>query len=158
MIESRLAQLSAPARELIGLAATIGREFTSDVIAEASEADDETLARSLAELWRRGLVRAEGANVYAFSHHKVREAAYLAVSPARSRRDHLRVAGALERLQPHAPAAVSGQIAEHYERAGSVERAVTWYERAAEAAQGLHVNAEAVRLLERALELLRALQ
>ena len=33
VIESRLAQLSDPARDLVGVAATIGREFTTDVLA-----------------------------------------------------------------------------------------------------------------------------
>ncbi len=39
VIESRLAQLSQPARELVGVAAAIGREFTSELLAAAAEAD-----------------------------------------------------------------------------------------------------------------------
>lgn len=57
VIESRLAQLSQPSRDLVGLAATIGREFTADVLAQASEGDEETLVRGLDELWRRQIVR-----------------------------------------------------------------------------------------------------
>src|ERR671922_140789 len=49
----RPAQLSEPARDLVGVAATIGRDFTSDVLAQAGTADDETLVRALDELWRR---------------------------------------------------------------------------------------------------------
>ena len=33
-----LAQSSGPARDLVGVAATIGREFTTDVLAQASQA------------------------------------------------------------------------------------------------------------------------
>ena len=43
VIESRLAQLSGPARDLVGVAATIGREFTTDVLAQASQAGEEAL-------------------------------------------------------------------------------------------------------------------
>src|SRR5439155_10437336 len=156
VIELRLGQLSEPARELVGVAATIGREFTSEVLASASESDEETLVRGLDELWRRRIVREQGADAYDFSHDKIREVAYLALSPARRRHLHLRVAQALERLRPHDPGPVSGQIAGHYERAGAVGPAVTWYQRAAEAAQHLYASADADRLLSRALDLLRA--
>jgi DNA-binding SARP family transcriptional activator len=156
VIESRLAQLSEPARNLAGVAATIGREFTSDVLAQVSEADGETLVRGLDELWRRRIVREQGADAYDFSHDKIREVTYLALSPARRRYHHLRNAQALERIYAPDPGPVSGQVAAHYERAGAADEAVTWYGRAAEAAQ-LHANIEAIRLFERALDLLHTL-
>ncbi|MGH2560386.1 MAG: hypothetical protein ACRDJH_15095 [Thermomicrobiales bacterium] len=78
------------------------------------------------------------------------------MSPARRRRNHLHVARALERLHPHDPGPLSGQVAAHFEQAGAADQAVTWYVRAAEAAQQLHANGEAVRLWGRALDLLRA--
>jgi DNA-binding SARP family transcriptional activator/TPR repeat protein len=155
-IGSRLLQLSEPARDLAGVAATIGREFTSDVLAEASGADEETLVRGLDELWRRRIVRERGADAYDFSHDKIREVAYLGLSPAQRRRYHLRIAQALERIYASDPGPVSGQLAAHYERAGAVDEAVTWYGRAAEAAQ-LHAHVEVVRLVDRALDLLRTL-
>jgi tetratricopeptide (TPR) repeat protein len=52
---------------------------------------------------------------------------------------------------------VSGQIAAHYDRAGVVEEAVHWYEAAAGHASRLHANAEALRLLTRARELMQSL-
>jgi tetratricopeptide (TPR) repeat protein len=156
VIESRLAQLSEPARDLAGVAATIGREFTSDVLAQVSEADGDTLVRGLDELWRRRIVREQGADAYDFSHDKIREVTYLALSPARRRRHHLRIAQALERIYAPDPGPVSGQLAAHYEHAGAADEAVTWYGRAAEAAQ-LHANIEAIRLFERALDLLHTL-
>jgi DNA-binding SARP family transcriptional activator len=156
-IESRLAQLSEPARELVGVAATIGREFTSEVLALASEADERTLVRGLDDLWRRRIVREQGADAYDFSHDKIREVAYAALSPALRRHHHLRAARALEMLSARDPGPVSGQIAGHYEAAGATSEAVKWYDRAAGAAQQLHASHEAIRLLGRALELLRTL-
>jgi DNA-binding SARP family transcriptional activator len=157
VIESRLARLSAPARELTGVAATIGREFTTEVLEQASGVGGEPLLRSLDELWRRRIVREHGTSAYDFSHDRIREVAYLSLGPARRRHHHLAVAHALERLHARDPAPVSGRIAGHYDRAGLADEAVAWYEAAAEAAQLLHASAEAVRLLERALELLRSL-
>lgn len=157
VISSRLAQLSEPTRDLTGVAATIGREFTSDVLAYASEADEATLVSGLDELWQRRIVREQGADAYDFSHDKIREVAYLSLSPARRRQHHFRVAQALDRIYAPDPGPVSGQLAAHYERAGAVDEAVTWYVRAAEAAQQLHANVEVIRLLHRALDLLRTL-
>jgi DNA-binding SARP family transcriptional activator len=154
VIESRLAQLSGPARDLVGVAATIGREFTADALALAGEAGEEELVGALDELWRRRLVRDQGPDAYDFTHDRIREVAYLGLSPARRRHTHRRVARALERLHAGDPAAVAAQVAAHHERAGDAEAAVAWYQEAAAAAQRLPAYAEAVRLLERALALL----
>jgi DNA-binding SARP family transcriptional activator len=156
VIESRLAQLSGPARDLVGVAATVGREFTTDVLAQAGEAGDDELVAALDELWRRRLVRDQGPDAYDFTHDRIREVAYQGLSPARRRRAHRRVALALERLHAGDPAPVAAQVAAHHERAGDAEAAVAWYEQAAAAAQRLPAYAEAVRLLERALAVLEA--
>ena len=157
VIQSRLAQLSGPARDLVGVAATIGREFTTDVLAQAAEMDEEALVGGLDELWRRRLVRDRGPDAYDFTHDRIREVAALGLSPARRRRAHLLVARALERVHAGDPAPVAAQVAAHHEQAGEAAEAVAWYQRAAAAAQRLPAYAEAVRLLERALRLLQEL-
>jgi DNA-binding SARP family transcriptional activator len=157
VIEDRLAQLSEPARELVGLAATIGREFTPAALADASGAGEDGLVRALDELWRRRIVRERGADAYDFSHDKIREVAYLALSPVRRRRHHGSIARALERRHIADLDEVSSQIAVHWERAGQLDHAVDWYSRAADAALKMHASAEAARLLDRALDLLRQL-
>ncbi|CAN5582312.1 AAA family ATPase [soil metagenome] len=154
VIESRLIQVSEPARELIGVAATIGREFTAALLGRASAYDDDTLVRALDELWRRRIVREQDVDAYDFAHDKIREVAYLALGPARRRHYHLQVARALEHLHGDDPAPVSGQLAMHYERAGAIDQAVDWYVRAAGMAQQLHANTEAIRLYEHARDLL----
>ena len=140
VLETRLAQLSGTARELAEVAATIGREFRVDVLAAAAGGDDEALLRGLDELWRRRILREHGGEVYRFSHDKIREVAVLGVSPPRRRLLHLRIAPALERAYAADPGPVSAQIAAHYAEGGSPGHAVTWYRRAAEAAQELHAS------------------
>jgi DNA-binding SARP family transcriptional activator len=157
VIESRLAQLSDSTQRLVGVAATIGRAFSPDVLALASGASEDALVRGLDELWRRRIIREQGARAYDFSHDKIREVAYLALSPAQRRHHHGLVAQGLARLHARDLDAVSSEIAAHRERAGQVDQAITWYQRASEAAQKLHANLEAARLLDRALELVRTL-
>ena len=157
VIEARLAQLSEPARDLVGVAATIGREFTSDLLAATGEADEDALVRGLDELWRRRIIRDRGAESYDFSHGKIREVASAALSPARRRRLHLRVATALERLHTGDPAAVAARLASHYDRAGAAREAVPWYVTAATAAQAMYANVESIRLLDRGVHLVRTL-
>lgn len=157
VIVSRLGQLSDAARSLVGVAATLGRDFTPDTLAQAGELSTDAVARSLDELWRTRILRETNAGAYDFTHDKIREVAYLALSPPARRQNHLRAALALKRLRARDPDAVSGQIAAHYDRAGVAEEALSWYEAAAEASQRLHASQEAARMLTRALELVRSL-
>jgi DNA-binding SARP family transcriptional activator len=163
VIASRLDQLSAETRELTGLAATLGRDFTIELLAHARDTTTDAVARNLDELWRARILREHEAGVYDFSHDKIREVAYAALSPPQRRQYHLRAAHALKRIHARDTAAASGAsgasgaIAAHYDRAGVAEEAITWYETAAEAAQYLYATREATRLLDRALELLATL-
>lgn len=155
VIQSRVAQLSAVARELVEIAATVGREFTAEVLAAAGGLSDDVVVRGLDELWRRRIIREHGTTAYDFSHDKIRGAVYAALSPMRRRYLHGQVAQALDTTFAQDLDSVSGRLARHYEEAGQLERAVGAYARAADVAQQLYAHAESARLLTRALELLR---
>ena len=157
VIQSRLAQLSPVARDLARLAATIGREFRVDVLARASELDEETLVRGLDELWQRRIVREHDTEAYDFSHDRIREAAYSDVSLVRRRLLHRRVAEALEQVHAADLDAVSGQIAVHFELAGVTENAVLYYAVTASVAKRVWAHSEAKRYLNKALALLHKL-
>jgi DNA-binding SARP family transcriptional activator len=149
VIAGRLARLSRPAAELVGTAATIGRSFSAELLSAAAGLQEDSFVRALDELWRRGIVRAHGPGAYDFSHGRIRDAVYGALSPPRRRQVHLAIARALEHSEGAAPAAV----ATHYENAGATAQAVDWHQRAAEAAQWLHAHDDAVGALESALVL-----
>lgn len=157
VLHARLTQLSGPARELAGMAATIGRAFTFDVLARAADLEENEIVRSLDEMWRRRIVRAQGADAWDFSHDKLREVAYAELGPARRRLLHRRVAQALESVHAVNLDAVSGRIAMHYDMGGRPDLAVPLYQRAAERAIRLYANDEAVALLRRALALVQGL-
>src|SRR5262249_15532645 len=156
VIEGRLAHLTPPAREVASVAAVIGREFTVELLARSCALGENTLVHALDELWRRRVVRERGSDGYDFSHDRIREVAYAAIGPARRRSTHRRVADALEHLNERNPDAVSAQIASHLGQAGDDVAAVSWYEHAADVALARYANAEAVRLLSLALDLVRA--
>jgi serine/threonine protein kinase/tetratricopeptide (TPR) repeat protein len=158
VIAARLEQLTPLARKVMGLAATIGRAFTFQVLAQASQDDEDTLVRGLDELWQRRIVREQGMGsleAYDFSHDKLREVAYATVSAARRRQSHRQVAGALEVVYADRLDEVSGLVASHYDQAGEVERAVSHYQRAAKGARQVYANAEAIFSYQRALALLK---
>jgi len=155
VIAGRLAQLSDPARELVGLAAAIGRAFTLDLLRDAGQADEDHVVRALDELWQKRIVREQGATSYDFTHDKLREVAYAELSAPQRRLLHRRIAQALERTSAaDTPGPLSGQVAAQYERAGMAEPAIQHYQRAAVVAQRLYANEDAITLLTRGLALL----
>jgi DNA-binding SARP family transcriptional activator len=154
VIEARLGQLSPSAQELVGLAATVGRVFNFSVLDHASRENEETVVRGLDELWRRRIIREQGADSYSFSHDKIREVAYTRMSLARRRLLHHRIAQAMEIVYARVLDSVSGQIATHYELAGHLDQAIPYYERAAQGARRIYANADAIRDYRRAIVLL----
>ncbi len=154
VIAARLEHLSILGHELASQAAVIGRAFTFQVLAHASRLDEDSLVQGLDELWRRRIIREQGVDAYDFSHDKLREVAYTALSTAHRRLLHRRAADAFEAVFADELDTVSGIIATHYEQAGIVNHAVTYYQRAAEVARRFYANEEAILSYQRVLALL----
>jgi len=157
VIAGRLAQLSPPARNLACLAATVGRAFSIELLMQASNANEEDLLGWLDELWQRRVVHLLDENTYDFTHDKLRQVAYSEASLPRRRLLHLRVARALEIINETNLDPYYGQLAFHLEQANKPEQAIRYYYQAAQVAQRINANQEAVGLLRRALALLAAL-
>lgn len=157
VLETRLAQLSPGARDLIGAAAVIGRAFTYDVLHQATELGEAELVNHLDEAWRRGLIREQGEADYDFSHDKLRQLAYEAMSRTRRRRLHTLIAAALEATNTHNLDGAAGAIGSHYEAAGMPEKAIAWLERAAAAARRVYAHQDGLAQVERAIRLLASL-
>jgi DNA-binding SARP family transcriptional activator/tetratricopeptide (TPR) repeat protein len=156
VLRNRLEQASAPAREVAGLAAAVGEDFTLDLLTEACDLDAGTVVGAVDELWRHRIMR-EYRDGYDFSHDLLRETAYALVSPPKRWLLHRRVAQALELLHPGDADAVSAQLAGQYARGGQLKRAVAYYRRAAEVAAARFAHAEAIRLHGEALAIVRGL-
>lgn len=154
VIATRLAKVSSSARQLADLAAVIGRQFTFPVLIEASDHSESTLVKALDELWQRRIIRERGAEDYDFSHDKIREVVYTALSTAQRRWLHKRAAQSLEAVYQTSLDAVSGQIARHFEFTGLTEQALDYYLRAADVARKVYANPDAIAYYNRALNLL----
>src|SRR5690606_21015022 len=94
---------------------------------------------------------------YDFSHDRLRDCAYLEVSPVQHRLLHRRVAQALQKVHAKNLAPVTGEIAMHYERAGLLEEAFDYYRQAGELAKQFYAHREAATYLTKALVVLQSL-
>jgi DNA-binding SARP family transcriptional activator/predicted ATPase len=155
VIAARFAQLSPPAYELAGLAAVIGRPFSFDLLAKATDWDEESLSRALEELWQRRIIDGQRGALFDYTHDLLREVANAELSPIRRRSLHKRIARALEELHGADSATMSARLAAHYEGAGMAEQAIRCYSVAASVAKQRFADAEAAELIRRALRLCR---
>ena len=156
VLRKRLEQASAAAREVAGLAAAVGTNFTLDLLTEASDLEAGIVVGAVDELWRRRIIQ-DFRDGYDFSHDMLRETAYTQVSPPKRWLLHRRIAQGLELLHAADTDTVAAQLAEQYARGGRPERAVDYYRRVADVAAGMFAHAEAIRLHEKTLAIVRAM-
>ena len=153
VLHRRLAQATPGARELAGLAAAVGRDFSLALLSEASDLGAEEVVRCVDELWRRRILREVGTGLR------------LHPRPAARCRVRLGATGAALAAAPPARAGTelvhaddldgfAGQLAEQYDRSDQPDRALRFYARAAEHASRLFAHADAVRMRRRCLELI----
>ena len=152
-IEGRLALLTRPTLDVLGVASVIGREFSAELVAASSETAEADVAGAVEELVERRLVRERGSGIYDFSHDSIREVTYTRLGADRRRLLHRGVAQALTASAGNVPASASA-IARHLERGGFDEAAIPFYRLAAEHALGIFAASDAVAHYEQALALI----
>jgi tetratricopeptide (TPR) repeat protein len=155
VLRRRIGQTSEHAQRTAGLAAALGRDFTLDLLTDASDLDVDTVAHAVDELWRAKIVRELGSG-YDFSHDLLRDAAYELVSPPHRWLLHRRLAQALELSAAGKQDDVAILLAEQYERGGRPDRAREHYERAARVAAARFAARDAVRLHRKVLGIVTA--
>ena len=155
VIAARLAALTAASYELAGLASVIGRPFSFELLAKATDWDEASVNQALDELWRRRIIESGVGAEYDFTHDRLREVACGELSVVRQRYFHRRVARALAEVHEHDIDSWNGQIGSHLEQAGMAEDAIERYGMAAAHARQQHAEREAADLLKRALVLCR---
>ncbi len=159
VIDIHLGRLSAPARDLITVAAVTGQVLNLDLLQAVWGREEEATLEALDELLRRRLVREAASTTggdYEFDHHLIQEVIYARVHPRRRRRLHQQTAMAMKRLYADRPGAAR-EIARHFDAAGEAEEALRYFNLAAQEARRLFAWGEAEQYLGRALELLDCL-
>jgi tetratricopeptide (TPR) repeat protein/transcriptional regulator with XRE-family HTH domain len=133
-LRQRLAALPPAAREVLGVAAVIGRVVRRPLLAATlARPEDEVLA-TLEVGCAAQLLREEGAEAYQFPHDVIREVLEAELGAARRALLHRRVAEALEGQPGERPVE---RLAYHYAAAEEHAQAGYWLERAGDqAAEG----------------------
>jgi class 3 adenylate cyclase len=151
-LQARLDRLEPGARELISVAAVVGRTFGAPLLEQLVPRAD--VRPALSELQRLDLVveeRRRPAPEYRFRHGLVQEAAYGRLLETRRRDLHGAVGEALENLYHDSPDEVYGLLARHFSEADDPERAVAYLLKAGDAARTVYADEEAIELYRQAL-------
>jgi tetratricopeptide (TPR) repeat protein len=160
LLRARIDRLSSTGREVVQLAAVLGREFRYELLASAVGKDDLKLRHTLREVCATGMLLQRWdatSETFVFKHALVREAAYDSITrPARAGL-HRTVASMLRTRFADVEGRQLEILAWHLEGAGDALAAASYWQRAAHRALGRGAHVEAERLLRRALALLRAL-
>ncbi len=160
--DSLMARLDrlATAREAAQLGATLGREFSYELIRAVSPIDEARLQQALAELveaevlYQRGLPPQAR---YLFKHALIQDAAYQSLLKSTRQQYHKQIAYVLEERFPETTETQPELLAHHYTEAGLVEQAIIYWQQAGQRATERSANVEAISHLTRGLELLKAL-
>ena len=147
-------------REVAQIAATLGRQFSHELISAVAEMPQPRLERALEQLMRAELVFRRGTPpdaTYTFKHALVQDAAYSTLLRPRRQQLHGRIATTLERQFPEIAAAQPEFLAQHCAMAGLVEKAIEYWDTAGRLAVQRSTMAEAAAHFGKALELIASL-
>ncbi len=160
--DSLMARLDrmATVKDVVQLGATIGREFTYELLHLVAQLDHAKLQNELARLVVAGLLFEEGTppkSKYTFKHALIRETAYEALLKSTRQIYHLRIAQVLAERFPQLAESKPELIAYHYTEARVSESAVHFWYRAAQNAGRRSLPEDAILYLNQGLALIRAM-
>ena len=159
LLMARLDRLTT-ARDIAQLGATIGRDFSYEIIQVVSEMDDATLTRGLNQLVAAEIVYARGRPpqaTYFFKHALTRDAAYELLLRSRRRLYHAKIARILEEEFGETRVTSADLLAYHYSEAGLADQAIGYWKQAGQQAIERSANVEAIAQLSKAIELVELL-
>ena len=159
---SLLARLDrlASAKDVAQIGAAIGREFSYALIGAVAALPESDLNAALVQLVNAELIFQRGFPpdaTYQFKHALVQDAAYASLVRNRRQQLHGLIGHTLEQ-QFLSTADIEPEIvAHHYAEAGLVDRAINYWQKAAERATGTSAYLEAVKHLSNGIALLQKL-
>ncbi|MBI4228214.1 MAG: AAA family ATPase, partial [Deltaproteobacteria bacterium] len=156
---SRLDRLG-DVKELIQLCATLGKEFTYELVKAVSFMNDNTLQKRLNRLVEAELIFQKGLppnSRYFFKHTLIQDAAYNSLLKSKRQNYHNLIAKTLESRFPDFTEKQPELIAYHLTHAGSREQAIAYWHKAGLKAVERSAHLEAVEHLKKGLQLLSEL-
>jgi serine/threonine protein kinase/predicted ATPase len=148
-------------RDLAQLAATLGREFSYEVLAAIARSDEQTLQAELAELVRVEILYAKGVPprcTYIFKHALLEDALYNALVKSKRQRFHRRIAAVLEERFPQTTETQPELLAHHWTEAGVAEQSIGYWLKAGLRSREKAAECEAIGHLTKCLDLLETVQ
>jgi predicted ATPase/class 3 adenylate cyclase len=160
--DSLMARLDrlATVKGLAQLGATLGREFSYELLRAVLPWDEATVQRGLHQLVEAEFLYQQGLppqTTYVFKHALIQEAAYQSLLKSTRQQYHQRIAQVLEAQFPETVETQPELLAQHYTEAGLSAPAVAHWQRAGERALQRSANVEAVSHVTRGLDVLQAL-
>jgi DNA-binding SARP family transcriptional activator/Tfp pilus assembly protein PilF len=152
VIQERLDRLSTSTRQMLTVAAVIGRSFEHTTLHAVTEQPVGQVLTALDEGIEAGLI-VEHEGRHDFDHDQTRAVLYGRVSQTRRRHLHYRVARALEASHQDELASYFGLLANHFEAAGEAEKARLYAFREAKRAVELYADEDALAWYDRGLAL-----
>ena len=155
IIDHRLKQLDEKSRDVVIMAAVIGRQFELSILQQIYTSDSHNLLNILDRLIRQGWIEElSGGNpgIFDFSHGLVREAVYQTLSTAWKQSLHHQVGLAYESIAG-AKNEFAGVLAHHFGKSTDTNKALHYALQAAEHAQGLYAHQEAINHYLQVLEI-----
>ena len=154
LLLGRLGRLDPPSRELLRVAAVIGREFPRRVLERVIAEGQPTIEDRLRSLRAADLIhnaRVWPETVYAFKHALTHEVAYEAQDAAERRADHARIGEAVEQIYGDRLSEHFGVLAHHFTQAERWTKALDYLLVAAQQAEHTFATREALALYDEAL-------
>jgi predicted ATPase/class 3 adenylate cyclase len=160
--DSLMARLDrlAPVKEIAQLGATLGREFSYELIHAISRVDEGTLQHGLRQLVDAELIYQRGLPpqaTYLFKHALIQDTAYQSLLKSTRRQYHHKIAQVLADRFPEMVETQPELLAHHYTEAGLKELAIPSWQQAGQRAIERSANVEAISHLTKGLELLETL-
>jgi len=156
---ARLSRL-APVREVAQIGASLGRQFSHELISSVAQMSQQQLDYALAQLVASELIFQRGVPPdaeYTFKHALVQDAAYSTLLRGRRRELHSRIVGVLEAEFADIVTNHPEFIAEHCAKSSVPEKAIGYWLSAARHAMGRSATTEAITHLQKGLALLTSL-
>jgi TOMM system kinase/cyclase fusion protein len=160
--DSLMARLDrlATVKSLAQLGATLGREFSYNLLQAVAPWDEGTLQRGLQQLVEAEFLYQQGLPpqaTYLFKHALIQEAAYQSLLRSTRQRHHQHIAQVLEAQFPELCETQPELLAHHYTEAGLLAQAVPYWQRAGQRAVQRFAHREAIGHLTKGLDLLKGL-
>ncbi len=159
LLDRRLQRLSDAGRQVLHLAAVMGRDVDYALLRRALPLPEAALLDGVDECLSAYVLQ-EAPEGYRFHHSLLREAVYRRLTRARRQQLHRTLAAAIAAEPADAPAAEGGHAAEaiayHFAQSDEPWRATPFLRSAARRAASVYANDQAIRLYEQAIAILRA--